>query len=100
MITVPEGIQLTCNPTVEDGKMELVCKSGEECTMSIDIENTLENADVVFQRHVFLWDTGVFKMYKGSDRDRQRTWREYDQRNLHIGKGICRHITAIDNYMS
>ncbi|XP_052219999.1 putative helicase mov-10-B.1 isoform X12 [Dreissena polymorpha] len=92
MTTVPEGMQLTCNPTAEEGKMELVCKSGEECTMSIDIENTLKDEDIVFQRHVFLWDTGVFKLHKASDRDGQRTWREFERRDLHIGKGETRYF--------
>ncbi|KAH3800784.1 hypothetical protein DPMN_154427 [Dreissena polymorpha] len=87
MTSTPLGLRLTSDPAVEkDGTIERECKPGQECKMIINIENTLDGVDVVFQRHVFLWDTGVFKMYKVTDRNGRGHARE--AKNLHIKRGM------------
>ncbi|KAH3800782.1 putative helicase mov-10-B.1 [Dreissena polymorpha] len=84
-IAIPKGLKINSQPAVDkNGFMQVDCKAGEECRMRIEIECTMDDADVVFQKHIFLWDTGVFTMYKGGSRRGQR-WKD-----LHIRKGEIR----------
>ena len=91
MIEVPQGLRFISEPAIDTtGTMERVCKPKEKCTMTFDIENTMDDDVVVFKRYVFLWDTGVFKMYKGSDRGGRMKFVPFTsiQWPLHIQKGM------------
>ncbi|KAH3800804.1 hypothetical protein DPMN_154447 [Dreissena polymorpha] len=71
--------------------MEMKCKPGEIKTMTINIQNcvTEQGVDVVLQRHIFLWDTGMFTLYMRSGRGGQNQWSVYNRTNLHITPGMC-----------
>ncbi|KAH3800819.1 putative helicase MOV-10 [Dreissena polymorpha] len=94
LIRVPEGLRLECNPTIQNGRMEMVCKPGEIKTMTINIQNcvTEQGVDVVLQRHIFLWDTGMFTLYMRSGRGGHNQWSVFNRTNLHITPGETRYF--------
>ena len=88
----PDDVLITSDPKPNAaGMIEKDCAPGQSQALALSIQNMNANYTLVFERHLFLWDTGVFKLRKKDNKEvRQR---------LHLPPGNNPFITCQSSYM-
>lgn len=70
-MSCPNGIEINSEPTVDGTTFFIERESKPDGTMYmlITIKNTSNVNILIFRRHLFLWDTGVFRLVRSSNRN-------------------------------
>ncbi|XP_045199389.2 putative helicase mov-10-B.1 [Mercenaria mercenaria] len=66
----PDDILIVSDPQPNAaGMIEKDCKPGQGLAMSVTIRNLSAQYTLVFERHLFLWDTGMFRLLKKDSKE-------------------------------